>query len=233
MLYKKHFILRLNSTFFFIFLCFFSLELSADPAGKAVFEERCKRCHALPDPNKPPKMGWEERLKLMAKVAQLSPGQKIDVLAYLQSHSKKAEKTISLADERRLFEQKCSLCHTLDRIFIEPLTDETRQHIVKRMREKNTAWISEEESRQILDYLSKAPKVEREKKAKGDAKMVFIERCSACHTLERVFNKMQDSEAASWTHIIQRMQSKAPQWLSKEDAGLVVDYLQSLDKKKQ
>lgn len=158
---------------FFFILFILPLTLSASPAGKEVFEERCHRCHDLPDPSTAPAMGWEKRLKLMAKLAKLSPDQKSDVLTYLQSHSKSAEKTISLADERRLFEQKCSLCHTLDRIFLEPMTDKTRQHIVKRMREKNQQWISDEESMQILDYLSKAPIVPREKKPKAMQKKSF------------------------------------------------------------
>jgi len=216
--------------YFFIFLFLLSFTLNAGPAGKQIFEERCTRCHDLPDPTAAPEMGWEKRLKLMAKLARLSPEQKADVLSYLQSHSKSAEKTISLADERRLFEQKCSLCHTLDRIFIEPLTDETRKHIVKRMREKNQQWISDEESEQILDYLSKAPKVTREKKAKGDAEKIFLERCSACHTLDRVYNKMKNDQT-SWMHIVQRMQNKAPNWLSKEDAQQVIEYLRTRKQK--
>jgi mono/diheme cytochrome c family protein len=218
---------RLSKYIVFILLMLFAFTAFANPAGKEVFEQRCQRCHDLPDPGKAPEMGWEKRLKLMAKLAKLSPDQKTDVLGYLQSHSKSAEKTISLADERRLFEQKCSLCHTVDRVFLEPMTDETRQHIVKRMREKNQQWISDEESRQILDYLSKAPKVTREKKAQGDAEKIFLERCSACHTLERVYSKMKNNET-SWLHVVQRMQKKAPEWLSKEDAGLVVEYLRTL-----
>lgn len=147
------------------------------------------------------------------------------------SHSKSAEKIISLADERRLLEQKCGLRHILDRIFIEPLTNATRQHIVKRMRDKNQKSISDEESIQIIDYLSKTPKVPREKKAKDDAEKIFLERCSACHTLERVYSKMKNVQT-SWMQIVQRMQSKTAEWLSNEDAGLVIEYLKTLGQTK-
>jgi len=34
--------------------------------------------------------------------------------------------------------------------------------------------------------------VPREKKAKDDAEKIFLERCSACHTLERVYSKMKN-----------------------------------------
>jgi len=113
-------------------------------------------------------------------MTKLFPEQKTDVLSYLQSHSKSAEKIIFLADERRLFEQKLSQRHILDRIFIKPLTNATGQHIVKRMRDKNQKGISEEASIQIIDYLSKAPKMQREKKAKDDAEK------NLSRTLQRV-----------------------------------------------
>jgi len=58
-------------------------------------------------------------------------------------------------------------------------------------------------------------------------KKVFLERCSACHTLDRVYDKLQGDQA-SWMHVVQRMQGKAPDWLSKEDAKLVVEYLKTL-----
>jgi mono/diheme cytochrome c family protein len=202
----------------------------ANASGKAVFEERCKSCHDLPDPNKPPEMGWEERLKLMAKVAKLTPEQKAEVLSYLQSHTSKAESTMSLAQEGRLFEEKCSRCHTLDRIFLIPLNDESRKHILKRMRSKAPGWISDSDADLILDYLSKAPRVERDKKAKNKVDEIFIERCSACHSLDRVYDKLKDDDnPPSWAHIVQRMQSKAPQWLSEDEANKVVEYLRSLN----
>jgi mono/diheme cytochrome c family protein len=211
------------------FICLFSPATAiSTEGGKSIFEQRCHRCHDLPDPGKPPEMGWEKRLKIMAKLAKLTPEQKTDVLSYLQSHSKKAEKTISLADEQRLFEQKCSLCHTLDRIFLKPLDDESRQHIVKRMQGKIPGWISEEEAKQVIDYLSKAPKVKRVKKAKDIPAEIFQERCSACHTLERIYNKINNEKAPSWMHIVQRMQEKAPQWLSQDEARLVIEYLKSI-----
>ena len=213
-----------------LFICLFSPATAISTGqGKAVFEERCHRGHDLPDPGKPPEMGWEKRLKLMAKLSKLTPDQKTEVLSYLQSHTKKAEKTISLADEQRLFEQKCSLCHTLDRVLLEPLNDKARLHIIKRMQGKMPCWITEEESKQVMDYLSKAPKVERVKKTSNVPAEIFQERCSACHTLERVYNKINNDKAPSWMHIVQRMQKKAPQWLSKDDAQLVIEYLKSIE----
>jgi mono/diheme cytochrome c family protein len=96
------------------------------------------------------------------------------------------------------------------------------------MRSKAPGWITDDDANLILDYLSKAPGVERDKKAKNKADDIFVERCSACHTLERVYAKLKDSDSPSWAHIVQRMQSKSPEWLSKDDASKVVEYLRSL-----
>lgn len=199
----------------------------SENSGKELYETRCQKCHDLPDPNKVPNVGWEKRLKLMAKLAKLTPAEKKEVLSYLQGHVKKVTKTVSLAEDRRLFEEKCSLCHTLDRVYLIPLTDETRRHIVKRMQGKNPGWISEKEATLIVDYLSKAPKVVRNKKAKGKAQDIFVERCSACHSLQRIYSKIKEDKIPAWAHIVQRMQTKAPQWLSSAEAKKIIEYLQS------
>lgn len=219
-----------------LYLAFFLLAPPAagwadEMPGKRIFEKRCQKCHDLPDPGKPPPDGWPKRLDLMARFARLKPDEKAQVLEYLQSHAKRAVKTVSLAEERRLFEEKCSLCHTLDRVFLIPLTDESRRHIVLRMRERAPDWISEEEARLILDYLSRAPRaIVPRKEVSGDAAAIFRQRCSACHSLERVYLKLEESRAPSWMHIVKRMREKAPQWLTDEETEQIVQYLQSLTK---
>ena len=61
---------------------------------------------------------------------------------------------------------------------------------------------------------------------------VFRERCSACHTLERVYLALEESQgkdkAPPWMHIVQRMREKAPEWISAQEAEQIMTYLQSL-----
>jgi len=75
---RKH---PLKPIVFFIFIFLNPLIINASSTGKDIFEERCHRCHDLPDPATTPEMGWEKRLKIMAKLAKLSPDQKTDVLS--------------------------------------------------------------------------------------------------------------------------------------------------------
>jgi len=91
----------------------------ASANGRTIFEKNCQKCHALPNLENPPSEGWVKRLDLMAPKAHLSDAQKAEVLGYLMAHSKTAGTVLSMAQERKIFEQKCTLCHSTVRIFSE------------------------------------------------------------------------------------------------------------------
>jgi len=209
--------------------------------GQKIYEDRCGMCHDLPDPNKPPPEGkghWKERLDQMAPNAGLSRKEKAAVLAFLQSHEKGASNMVSFAQEKQLFEKKCSLCHTIDRVFRIPLTDESRAHIIKRMQERAPDWITGEQAKEIMEYLSQAGDKTPEhtpragpgkgEKAGDGAAALFRQRCSACHTLERVYLKLEKDPATAWMHIASRMQKKAPEWLTNDEARKIAEYLKTL-----
>lgn len=213
----------------------FSSAWSATQDGQNLFEKRCIACHKLPDPAQPPPEGWAERLELMAPQARLKPAQKVAVLEYLLSHTKNSVAAAALDEDRVLFEEKCSRCHTLERVFLIPLTDEARRHVVHRMQARSgTGWLSDEEVERILAYLAIAGEEVTVAQAVGpDAggEELFFTRCSACHTVERVFLQLEDSapDNPPWAHTVSRMRSKAPQWMTEEEAAQIQEYLQSLN----
>ncbi|TCK17167.1 quinohemoprotein amine dehydrogenase alpha subunit-like protein [Thiogranum longum] len=224
-------------------LCAEMLSWSALAAqdGEKIYEDRCGMCHELPDPDKPPPEGkghWKERLDLMAPNAGLSGKEKAAVLEFLQNHEKGASSMVSFAQEQQVFEKKCSLCHTIDRVFRIPLTDESRAHIVKRMQERAQDWITNDEAHEILEYLgkvgNKAPgEIPRagpasENEAGDGPAALFRHRCSACHTLERVYLKLEEDPATAWMHIVSRMQKKSPDWLTSKEAQKIAEYLKTL-----
>ncbi|UCD47670.1 MAG: c-type cytochrome [Deltaproteobacteria bacterium] len=55
---------------------------------------------------------------------------------------------------KALFEQKCSVCHGLDRATARTETKEEWTSIIQEMQEKKADWISDEEAARILDYLA-------------------------------------------------------------------------------
>ncbi|MCH7510184.1 MAG: hypothetical protein IIB68_10170 [Proteobacteria bacterium] len=217
-------------------IAIYSLSLpvySAVEDGEAIFNKRCHACHKLPDPNHPPKEGWPKRLDMMAPMAGLKKEQKKEVLEYLLSHSKDVGKKAMLADDRAFFEAKCSYCHGLERVFLIPFNEESRRHVVKRMQNRaGPDWISDADAERILSYLATAtpqaqPTVHLDS---NNGRDILKTRCTACHTLERIFVALDEypGNADLWPHIVSRMRSKAPQWISEYEAQSIIDYLQTL-----
>lgn len=68
-LYKQHNHPLKPGNFFHFSLSCTHYVLTDNPAAKEIFEERCHRCHELPDPATAPAMRREKRLKIMAKLS--------------------------------------------------------------------------------------------------------------------------------------------------------------------
>lgn len=205
----------------------------ADDSGKKIFKKRCSQCHALPDPAALTSEEWIQRLDMMAPMAGLKKNQKHEVLEYLQDHSKKATTLVTMSAEKQLFEEKCTLCHGTGRLFVMPLTKESRRHIVLRMQQRAPGWISPKEADEILKYLEAgAPGAEKPKRRAitGGPPEVFRERCSVCHQLDRIFYEFEEHrfKAGGWMHIVNRMRDKAPDWMSKKEAKEIMTYLNSI-----
>lgn len=58
------------------------------------------------------------------------------------------------ADGKSLFDQKCSVCHGLDRATARSESKEKWAEIVKTMQGKKADWISDTEAQKIVDYLA-------------------------------------------------------------------------------
>jgi hypothetical protein len=126
-----------------------------------------------------------------------------------------------------LYEPKCSKCHTLKRIFTEPKTEAEWRTCVARMIQKSPAWITPEEGEQIIaeilgnkkDLIGSFPK----KKKYDDARLLFIDRCTMCHSVNRILvaNKTREE----WKETVVRMRDNAPDLFLDEDLPVITDYL--------
>ncbi len=56
-------------------------------------------------------------------------------------------------DGKALFEQKCGVCHGLDRALVRSETRENWASIIKDMQGRKADWISDADAAKILDYL--------------------------------------------------------------------------------
>jgi len=60
----------------------------------------------------------------------------------------------AMGEGKALFEQKCGVCHGLDRATARTETKEKWTSIIKEMQGKRGDWISDEDAARILDYLT-------------------------------------------------------------------------------
>jgi len=62
----------------------------------------------------------------------------------------------AMGEGKAIFEQKCSVCHGLDRATARTETKEKWSAIIKEMQGKRADWISDDEAARVLDYLTSA-----------------------------------------------------------------------------
>ena len=173
----------------------------------------------------------------MAPLARLKKKQKVEVLQYLQDHIKQETIEAITMSDKVLVEEKCSTCHSLGRVALESFDGEAGEHVLERMQDyAGSEFISDEEIKRVLYYLQNEKNIaEIVPPVDGDSPDdIFRVRCSACHTLERVIKLISGEKTSdeSWVHIISRMQSKAPDWISPAESEALLYYIQSLEMEK-
>jgi hypothetical protein len=95
------------------------------------------------------------------------------------------------------------------------------------MIEKSPLWITPEEGEQIIteilgtrkDVIGSFPK----KKKYADARLLFIDRCTVCHPVNRIL--LADKTAEEWKETVGRMRDNAPEMFLDEDLPVIIEYL--------
>jgi len=144
---------------------------------------------------------------------------------YVQSQE--VEEPFPFESWEYLYEPKCSKCHPLERIFQDPKTKEEWQTCVTSMIKKNPSWITPEEGEQIIAEIlgnrdvavGSFPK----KKKYDDARWLFVDRCTVCHSVNRIL--LADKTAEEWQETVTRMRDNAPELFLDEDLPIIIEYL--------
>jgi mono/diheme cytochrome c family protein len=200
--------------------------------GKATFETRCGQCHKLDQAERLVPAEWVARVSKMGSVVDLKPEEQAEVLSFFQHHGQEASRLISMARERRVFLDKCGLCHNPNRIFLQPFEGTALRATIDRMQKRAPELISDDDVDTVISYIESGAEgnilLEREE-ATGSPAEVFRVRCSSCHTLERSFLKLErEGDRVQWVPTVRRMQARAPQWISDQEAESIIAYLESL-----
>jgi len=111
--------------------------------GKEAFEENCMECHSLEWPlaKITDRAGWEETLTKMANTgAVMSKKNRRQVLEYLIAKS--------------TFQQKCNVCHNLERPLEKNKEFQEWVTTVRRMAAKKPEHLTEEEIQAVSGFLT-------------------------------------------------------------------------------
>lgn len=124
---------------------------------------------------------------------------------------------------RKVVQQKCSTCHSLERVYAYSKTEEGWRDYVSRMRAKDPTILNEREALEALGYLMKNLGIDESKMDIQIGMRIILEKCHRCHTLERVFTaKMTQGE---WAQTVEKMRSFDPNLLTDSEARQVNYYL--------
>ncbi len=120
---------------------------------------------------------------------------------------------------RLVVQQKCSGCHSLERVFAYVKTEAGWREYVTRMREKEPSLLNDEEYLQAVGYLVKNMGIDETKTDAQVGMKIILEKCHKCHTLERVFTFKKTPE--EWEQTIALMRSFDPFLLNDSEARQV------------
>ena len=127
---------------------------------------------------------------------------------------------------RKVVQQKCSTCHSLERVFSYVKTEADWRDYVSRMRAKDPAILNDQETLEAVGYLVKNLGLDDTIMDVQLGMKIILEKCHKCHTLERVFTFKKTP--AEWAQTIELMRSFDPYLLNTSEARQVNYYLSKI-----
>jgi mono/diheme cytochrome c family protein len=156
-----------------------------------------------------------------------------------------SEEDAAVLDEekgQKLVAQKCGRCHTLERVFKSLKTDQDWTDTINRMISFDAFAISEDQGKQILNYLINQQKRREKLVAEASGALgkigrnIVEQKCSFCHGLDRIY--LADKTHEEWVEIVDNMigYSEQVEFMSPQEKEAVIDFLSNrsstpLDKK--
>lgn len=140
--------------------------------------------------------------------------------------------------EEKVIEKKCTICHSIDRIFFLKRTPEEWSAIVKRMKEKEPNWFSDEDKKdKVYNWL----KDEDVYDAVHFLKLNYVKTgreffgplCVSCHAIVGKKQLLyQRKTRPAWARSIERMQRKYSNFIGVSDARKIYEFWTNPDNNK-
>jgi cytochrome c5 len=127
-----------------------------------------------------------------------------------------------------LVDTKCSKCHTINRVFIHARTEEEWHTVIEKMMAKTPDWISPVDAKKILieintNWHEHVQEMTAERKGYADNRLLFLDRCTMCHPVNRILKGNRPSE--EWNETVERMRSEAGEYITEEDVSRIAAFL--------
>jgi hypothetical protein len=233
---------------FFSVIIFVYLGISSLATGAEW--DRCKVCHR---PSGQPAPSKTTLLKKFKTIEELIAGAKNaqnmmmdfvrdneDIIAKVGKEIGVglAPKTGLLEDEReeinpkKIVETRCTQCHNINRIVFAPnYSTGDWLHIIQRMEEKQPGLLTSEELVAVTGWLyenhQRLVPVEKAEVPKNIPKkqqdFITENRCTVCHTADRILEQAGAWTEKDWDHILKRMRAKAPFLLKDQISSHLTD----------
>ncbi|MCP4401209.1 MAG: hypothetical protein GY801_28415 [bacterium] len=207
--------------------------------GRWLVTQKCVKCHSLERTFRSFKSekGWTNTINRMAvidapNIRDFDAKQMIHYLITQQKERESLEAEIQDIDteiSRTLVEQKCSSCHTLDRVYKAEKTQAEWAGSIETMAEyaEDPEFLTEEEKGSMIEFLATQQEAEIQEVHSEIGKTLVEQKCSTCHTLTRVEEASKNQ--AEWAETIASMAeySEDPEFLTEEERGSIIEYLTS------
>lgn len=106
-----------------------------------------------------------------------------------------------------LMQQKCSKCHTLDRVVGANKDAKGWAATLARMQSLPSSGLTDSDIRTILAYLTSRSQKEDAASQLAVARAIVDQRCGRCHTLDRIYSTTQSPD--QWRQTVSRMEEYA------------------------
>jgi cytochrome c5 len=212
--------------------------MSMEP-GQTIMSRKCSKCHTLERIYTSTVTDWTPTVNKMAAFdsSNISEAEAEAIVSYLNQKNEKQPVT-ETERGRKLIAAKCSICHSLDRVFIADMDEQHwRQTVEDMMKIEGTAsYLSEEEKKLAVSFLSSRHLLRKDLGTKTGAepqppvqegvRSLVARKCSAgCHALDRVLRTEKTREA--WLETVNSMIEITghPEYLSAEEKEQIIKFL--------
>jgi mono/diheme cytochrome c family protein len=203
--------------------------IEGQKTARELFEKKCKNCHERRSLMSPPQAvktpeEWERTVRrMMIREGQALDDETIDTLVYyhLRTHtlitSEKLERESEIfgLPSARVFAQRCSTCHSLERTLQTIKDRESWQATILAMEKRAGRNIKHGDVVELVNFHMERQNKEQE---------LFLRDCTQCHGADVALGAEKTLTNEQWRETAEKMFRKAGKKITEEELDMLVAY---------